>query len=156
MDALFGQLVVLEASLALLLGFVLLWRRGVTAYVKAFTWQSLVLGAVAVTVGWFGREPELYLVAALLILVKGVAIPLGARILSVVDCFDDVSGRHVVDLFTAVGFGSPPSWVKPYHVLSGGERFRCDLARALAALDRMSEALELYVADSHPVKSDRG
>jgi hypothetical protein len=41
--------------------------------------------------------------------------------------------RHVVDLFTAVGFGSPPSWVKPYHVLSNGERFRCDLARALAA-----------------------
>jgi GNAT superfamily N-acetyltransferase len=31
-----------------------------------------------------------------------------------------------------VGFSSPPSWVKPYHVLSGGERFRCDLARALA------------------------
>jgi GNAT superfamily N-acetyltransferase len=38
-----------------------------------------------------------------------------------------------VELFTAVGFGSPPSWVKPYHVLSNGERFRCDLARALAA-----------------------
>jgi hypothetical protein len=35
-------------------------------------------------------------------------------------------------LFTAVGFGSPPSWVKPYQVLSNGERFRCDLARALA------------------------
>jgi GNAT superfamily N-acetyltransferase len=50
---------------------------------------------------------------------------------AVVDCFGDVSMRHVVDLFTAVGFGSPPSWIKPYHVLSGGERFRCDLARAL-------------------------
>jgi len=32
-----------------------------------------------------------------------------------------------------VGFSSPPSWLKPYHVLSGGEQFRCDLARALAA-----------------------
>ncbi len=52
---------------------------------------------------------------------------------AVIDCFNDVSVRHVVDLFTAVGFGSPPSWVKPYHVLSNGERFRCDLARALAA-----------------------
>ena len=52
--------------------------------------------------------------------------------LAVVDCFGDLSVRHVVDLFTAVGFGSPPSWVKPYHVLSNGERFRCDLARALA------------------------
>jgi GNAT superfamily N-acetyltransferase len=55
---------------------------------------------------------------------------------AVVDCFGDVSVRQVVDLFTAVGFGSPPSWVKPYHVLSGGERFRCDLARALAAAFR--------------------
>jgi GNAT superfamily N-acetyltransferase len=51
---------------------------------------------------------------------------------AVVDCFGNLSVRHVVDLFTAVGFGSPPSWVKPYCVLSNGERFRCDLARALA------------------------
>jgi GNAT superfamily N-acetyltransferase len=50
---------------------------------------------------------------------------------AVVDCFGELSVRHVVELFTAVGFGSPPSWVKPYHVLSCGERFRCDLARAL-------------------------
>jgi hypothetical protein len=50
---------------------------------------------------------------------------------AVIDCFGDLSLRRVVDLFTAVGFGSPPSWVKPYAVLSNGERFRCDLARAL-------------------------
>ncbi len=46
---------------------------------------------------------------------------------AVIDCFGNLSMRHVVDLFTAVGFGSPPSWIKPYHVLSNGERFRCDL-----------------------------
>ena len=51
---------------------------------------------------------------------------------AVIDCFGDLSVRKVVELFTAVGFGSPPSWVKPYAVLSNGERFRCDLARALA------------------------
>lgn len=51
---------------------------------------------------------------------------------AVVDCFGETPVRDVVALFTAVGFGSPPSWVKPYGVLSGGERFRCDLARALA------------------------
>jgi GNAT superfamily N-acetyltransferase len=50
---------------------------------------------------------------------------------AVVDCFGDLPERKVVELFTAVGFGSPPSWIKPYHVLSCGERFRCDLARAL-------------------------
>jgi GNAT superfamily N-acetyltransferase len=52
---------------------------------------------------------------------------------AVVDCFGDLPVRKVVQLFTAVGFGSPPSWIKPYGVLSCGERFRCDLARALAA-----------------------
>ena len=34
-------------------------------------------------------------------------------------------------MLTAVGFSSPPAWVKPYRVLSQGEQFRCDLARAL-------------------------
>jgi len=51
---------------------------------------------------------------------------------AVIDCFGNLPVRHVVELFTAVGFSSPPSWVKPYAVLSCGERFRCDLARALA------------------------
>jgi GNAT superfamily N-acetyltransferase len=50
---------------------------------------------------------------------------------AVVDCFGDLPVRTVIELFTAVGFGSPPSWIKPYHVLSCGEQFRCDLARAL-------------------------
>lgn len=51
---------------------------------------------------------------------------------AVIDCFGELPVRHVIELFTAVGFSSPPSWVKPYRVLSCGERFRCDLARALA------------------------
>jgi GNAT superfamily N-acetyltransferase len=51
---------------------------------------------------------------------------------AVIDCFGDVPVRQVVELFTAVGFSSPPSWVKPYRVLSCGERFRCDLALALS------------------------
>ncbi|PYM21212.1 MAG: hypothetical protein DMD78_19315 [Candidatus Rokuibacteriota bacterium] len=75
MDTLFARLVVLESSAALILGLVLLWRRGVPAYVSAFTWQSIVLAATAATVGWFGHHGELYVVAALLVLVKGIAIP---------------------------------------------------------------------------------
>ena len=51
---------------------------------------------------------------------------------AVVDCFGDRSIREITGLLTAVGFSSPPSWIKPYSVLSGGERFRCDLARGLA------------------------
>jgi GNAT superfamily N-acetyltransferase len=72
---------------------------------------------------------------------------------AVVDCFDDVSLRHVVDLFTAVGFGSPPSWVKPYHVLSNGERFRCDLARALSVCRQTESSSDKFglAADAKPL-----
>ncbi|MEX2138670.1 MAG: GNAT family N-acetyltransferase [Pirellulales bacterium] len=51
---------------------------------------------------------------------------------AIVDCFEPLTIRQITALFTAVGFSSPPSWIKPYHFLSTGERFRCDLARALA------------------------
>jgi len=52
---------------------------------------------------------------------------------AIVDCFDDsFSTQQITRLLTAVGFSSPPTWIKPYQVLSGGERFRCDLARALS------------------------
>jgi hydrogenase-4 component E len=75
MDPLFSQLSVLGSSLALIFGLILLWRRSVRAYITAFTWQSVVLALVTATVARFGRDPELYFVAALLLLVKGVAIP---------------------------------------------------------------------------------
>lgn len=54
---------------------------------------------------------------------------------AVVDCFDDLPVRKVIELFTAVGFGSSPAWIKPYRVLSCGEQFRCDLAKALSIAD---------------------
>jgi len=51
---------------------------------------------------------------------------------AVVDCFGERPIREITGLLTAVGLSSPPSWIKPYRVLSGGERFRCDLARVLS------------------------
>ena len=51
---------------------------------------------------------------------------------AVIDGLGGRSIKEITRLFTAVGFSSPPSWIKPYQVLSGGEQFRCDLARALA------------------------
>jgi len=50
---------------------------------------------------------------------------------AVIDGFGAASTREITRTLTAVGLSSPPAWVKPYHVLSGGEQFRCDLARAL-------------------------
>lgn len=41
--------------------------------------------------------------------------------------FDAVTGA-----LAAVGLGTVPSWLRPYHVLSNGERFRADLARIIA------------------------
>ncbi|MEP6900292.1 MAG: hypothetical protein ABJA66_01000, partial [Actinomycetota bacterium] len=38
---------------------------------------------------------------------------------------------EITTTLTAVGLASPPSWLKPYPVLSNGEKFRCDLAMAL-------------------------
>ena len=52
---------------------------------------------------------------------------------AVVDCFGELGARQITGLLTAVGFSSPPAWIKPYSVLSGGEKFRCDLARAMAS-----------------------
>lgn len=58
---------------------------------------------------------------------------------AVVDCFGDLPIKQITGLLTAVGFGSPPSWVKPYAVLSNGEKFRCDLARTLGGFHAVHE-----------------
>jgi ABC-type lipoprotein export system ATPase subunit len=55
---------------------------------------------------------------------------------AVVDGFpESMSIKDVTALLSSVGFSSPPAWLRPYHVLSTGQRFRCDLARMLASLD---------------------
>jgi hypothetical protein len=50
---------------------------------------------------------------------------------AVIDGFGDVPIKQITHMLTAVGLSSPPSWIKPYRVLSNGEKFRCDLAKAL-------------------------
>tara|TARA_B110000285_G_scaffold41071_1_gene45109 strand:- start:3876 stop:4574 length:699 start_codon:yes stop_codon:yes gene_type:complete len=39
--------------------------------------------------------------------------------------------KEITKAFTSVGFASPPSWLKPYEVLSNGEKMRCDLANCI-------------------------
>ena len=43
----------------------------------------------------------------------------------------DKSVKEIERVFTNVGFATPPSWLKPYSVLSNGEKMRVDLARAV-------------------------
>lgn len=51
---------------------------------------------------------------------------------SILDDFSkDLSIDEITKTFNSVGFSSPPSWLKPYAVLSNGEKMRVDLARAI-------------------------
>lgn len=43
------------------------------------------------------------------------------------------SFNAVAGALSAVGLGSVPCWLRPYHALSNGERFRSDLARIVCA-----------------------
>ena len=58
--------------------------------------------------------------------------------------------KEIVRMLTTVGFASPPSWAQPFATLSNGEKFRCELARAL--LDSPSE---LVVFDEFTSVVDR-
>ncbi|WP_242491409.1 ABC transporter ATP-binding protein [Streptococcus pyogenes] len=49
----------------------------------------------------------------------------------VIDCIPCHNVEELQKMFYAVGFGSVPSWLKPYHVLSNGEKMRVDLARRI-------------------------
>lgn len=49
----------------------------------------------------------------------------------------DKKVEEISKMFYSVGFGSVPSWIKPYNVLSNGEKMRVDLARALLEKDEV-------------------
>jgi ABC-type ATPase involved in cell division/GNAT superfamily N-acetyltransferase len=52
---------------------------------------------------------------------------------SVLDGFPaELPIKDVTALLSAVGFSSPPAWLRPFHVLSTGQQFRVTLARLLA------------------------
>lgn len=69
---------------------------------------------------------------------------------SVVDDMpDNCSVAEISQAFCAVGFASVPSWLKPYAVLSNGEKMRVDLARAIL------EKRELFVFDEFTSVVDR-
>jgi GNAT superfamily N-acetyltransferase len=49
----------------------------------------------------------------------------------VIDGLGNAPLQQIAHVLTAVGLGSPPAWLKPFAVLSNGEKFRCELARGL-------------------------
>lgn len=68
---------------------------------------------------------------------------------AIVSHFDDAN--DAVQRLGAVGLNSIPSWMRPYHVLSTGEKFRADLARKLksgAVIDEFTSVIDRNVAKS--------
>ena len=59
------------------------------------------------------------------------------------------SAEAASELLAAAGLMSVPEWIKPYHVLSTGQRFRADLARSIkdyAVIDEFTSVVDRNVA----------
>lgn len=54
---------------------------------------------------------------------------------SVIDDMPSGNVEEIEKMFYTVGFSSVPSWLKPYGVLSNGEKMRVDLARKMLTSD---------------------
>jgi energy-coupling factor transporter ATP-binding protein EcfA2 len=78
------------------------------------------------------------------------ALPPWPDEMSVLDAFPpEMPIKEVVELLSSVGFSSPPSWLRPFRLLSTGEQFRAGLARLLAA------PAHLVVMDEYSAVVDR-
>ena len=72
---------------------------------------------------------------------------------AIVDSFPAEMGiKDITTLLNSVGFSSPPSWLRPFQVLSNGEQFRVTIARAiaeqpaLAVIDEFTSVVDRRVA----------
>jgi ABC-type lipoprotein export system ATPase subunit/GNAT superfamily N-acetyltransferase len=56
---------------------------------------------------------------------------------TVIDDFaDGLSAIEITDSLNKVGFSSPPDWLKPFNVLSNGQKMRAELARLILESDK--------------------
>jgi hydrogenase-4 component E len=74
-NPLFSQLSTLGSSIILMFGIGLLWRKSLHAYTNAFKWQSAALTSMFLVIAYFGKDPELYIVAAFLFVLKVILMP---------------------------------------------------------------------------------
>lgn len=68
---------------------------------------------------------------------------------AVINDMPEASVEAITKAFNSVGFSSPPSWLKPYNVLSNGQKMRVDLAYAMLS-DK-----EMFVFDEFTSVVDR-
>lgn len=56
---------------------------------------------------------------------------------SVIDDFpENLSAKEITEALSKVGFSSPPDWLKPFSVLSNGQKMRAELARVILEEDK--------------------
>lgn len=75
---------------------------------------------------------------------------------SIISHFD--TPDEAINKLGSVGLNTIPSWYKPYHVLSNGEKFRADLARKLksgAVIDEFTSVVDRTVAKAASVALSR-
>lgn len=75
LDPLASSLFSLLAITSLLLSFVMLGSRWLKNYLFAFAAQSWAIAALSAAVGFYGGYPELYLIAILTLLFRGLLLP---------------------------------------------------------------------------------
>jgi hydrogenase-4 component E len=75
LDPLATSLLSLTAIASLLLAFVMLGSRWLDNYLYAFAAESWMIAGLAAAVGYFTRYPELYFIAALTAVFRGVLLP---------------------------------------------------------------------------------
>jgi hydrogenase-4 component E len=74
-DTLFVQLLDLSVALVLVCAFVVVWRRGLAAIVRALAVQGFALAGVALLLGLHEHDSEPIVVAALVLVLKGAVLP---------------------------------------------------------------------------------
>ena len=75
LDPLASSLFSLMAITSLLLAFVMLGSRWLINYLYAFAAESWVIAALSAAVGFYGNYPELYVIAILTALFRGLVLP---------------------------------------------------------------------------------
>ena len=75
LDPLASSLFSLLAIASLLLSFVMLGSRWLKNYLYAFAAESWAIAALSAVIGFYGNYPELYLIAILTLLFRGLLLP---------------------------------------------------------------------------------
>lgn len=105
LDPLASSLFSLLAIASLLLSFVMLGSRWLKNYLYAFAAESWCIAALSAAVGFYGHYPELYLIAMLTALFRGMLLPyLVWRIIRRLDVSREI--REILQPSTALVLGA--------------------------------------------------